>query len=143
MCPLHNQGLGIEGTCSDDAVSQYGDLEQTIRDAPADGPSVTQYDRNKFSSSSNNARPKVFIILILSSLLTPNFKIRPCNRLADPTCAPSQMTVFNRPLCVIGKLFKSLSQSLVLELVRELCHSLGLGNIRLTSVQHSLKFFYT
>ena len=46
------------------------DLEQAIRDAPADGPSATQYDGNKISSSSNSARPKVFIILILSSLLT-------------------------------------------------------------------------
>ena len=46
-------------------------------------PRWVQYDRNKISRSSNGVRPRIFIILTLSSFLVLNFKRRSCHTLAD------------------------------------------------------------
>ena len=48
-----------------------------------------QYDQKRFSSSSNNDWPRIFVILIQSSLLTPNFRRRSCHMLADADLCPA------------------------------------------------------
>ena len=75
------------------------------------------------------------MILSLSSLLTSNLEIGRDIGLQTSTCTLYNGQLFNRPSCALKQLFQILCHNEVLEL----CSSLGLGNIRLTSVQHSFK----
>jgi hypothetical protein len=56
---------------------------KSIGDQSSETSRWVQYEWNTFSTSSNNDRTRFFIILILSSLLPPNFKRRSYHRLAD------------------------------------------------------------